>query len=427
MSKYIVSKGQSALRFLKIIQNSRESLSWKMVFITVFLLVMGRSFAGVEGTMPDLYSELVPEGTRDKVATNVVENIDPFSGGLTLSHEDLVVPGNGGLDIKIQRIYNSNNVYQSRNLNGAAGPNLVDLLERTPTGLGWTLHFGKVTRDISQIGCSPIINEELDNLNNPIFEAPDGSQQILHYNDSGQSGINAPWVTKNHWVAYCTSGGGFEVISPEGLRYIMGFQTDATQVYGGAVSMDHVWYTTRVIDPNGNYYNISYNSNSTGNNPVFDEINASDGRRIDFTYRDVSNDTRVRLDTIKLFGGPTWRYYYSTLSNYPGHYILDRVVRPDGLDWEYTYFNKTEGSAGDNLLDKITYPYGATTRYTYGYECMGYTDCTTFTDRAYSMVVTSKTNGGRDVSAGVWSYNYSPSNSLDKFYDCYISWWLICL
>lgn len=35
------------------------------------------------------------------------ESINPFSGNLILSYTDIVLPGNGGLDLKIQRIYNS--------------------------------------------------------------------------------------------------------------------------------------------------------------------------------------------------------------------------------------------------------------------------------------------------------------------------------
>lgn len=38
---------------------------------------------------------------------SVYEYVDPFSGFLTIVHTDLVLPGNGGLDVRIMRTYNS--------------------------------------------------------------------------------------------------------------------------------------------------------------------------------------------------------------------------------------------------------------------------------------------------------------------------------
>jgi hypothetical protein len=36
-----------------------------------------------------------------------MEHIDPMTGNLPLTFTDLVLPGNAGFDLKIQRIYNS--------------------------------------------------------------------------------------------------------------------------------------------------------------------------------------------------------------------------------------------------------------------------------------------------------------------------------
>ncbi len=385
---------------------TKQNNCWK-VAIAGFLLAAFQTQASVQTTMPDIYSELAPAGTREEVSASLNEFIDPFSGGLTISHEDLVVPGNGGLDIKIQRTYSSNNVYKSR-ITDNSGPELHNLVNRSPTGLGWTMHFGKVTRDNS-LGCSPSSNESQNSLDNPIFEAPDGSQQILHYNNSSQNGINATWVTKKHWVAYCSSG-NFRVISPEGIKYYMGLRLEEGQPYGS--SDNYVWYTTKVTDPNGNYYDIEYDSGPTDENLIIDYIDASDGRRINFGYYDIT-DADVRLRSISLVGGPTWRYYYDSLNAGQGHYLLDYVTRPDGSRWQYDYHSYSgTGTAGDNVLEEITYPYGGTTRYTYDYECLGYVSCSSaYTDRAYSLVVDRKTTGGRDVDAGTWNYDYAPNNN----------------
>jgi hypothetical protein len=70
--------------------------------------------ADVKSVLPDYYAEPGLNPFRDPVQANANEVIDPFSGGLHLSHVDTFIPGNGGLDIKIQRVYNPNNVYHSR-------------------------------------------------------------------------------------------------------------------------------------------------------------------------------------------------------------------------------------------------------------------------------------------------------------------------
>ncbi len=383
---------------------TKQNSYWKVATL-VLLLAAFQTQASVQTTMPDIYSELAPAGTREEVSASLNEFIDPFSGGLTISHEDLVVPGNGGLDIKIQRTYSSNNVYKSR-ITDNSGPELHNLVNRSPTGLGWTMHFGKVTRD-NAYGCSPTSTEGIDNLNNPIFEAPDGSQQIFHYNNSSQNGINATWVSKNHWVAYCSSD-NFRVISPEGIKYYMGLRLEEGQPYGSSDNM--VWYTTKVTDPNGNYYDIEYDSGPTDENLIIDYIDASDGRRINFGYVGISSGV-PRLSQISLVQGPTWNYHYTSLGTGQGHYLLDYVTRPDGSRWEYDYHSFSGGTAGDNVLEEITYPYGGTTRYAYDYKCLGYVSCINHSDRAYSLVVDTKTTGGRDVDAGTWNYDYAPNNN----------------
>lgn len=85
--------------------------------------------------MPDFFSE-ASSPNPNRAATSLAPNelIDTFSGGLSINHTDLVIPGNGGLDIRIQRSYSSNNVY----LTPDSQPNRYNRLVRTnPYGLGW--------------------------------------------------------------------------------------------------------------------------------------------------------------------------------------------------------------------------------------------------------------------------------------------------
>src|ERR1043166_145772 len=64
------------------------------------------------------------------------EHIDPLSGNLILTFTDLSLPGPAGLDLRIQRTYNSH-FWSSY---GGVNQNIED----TWAGIGWTLHMGRV-------------------------------------------------------------------------------------------------------------------------------------------------------------------------------------------------------------------------------------------------------------------------------------------
>lgn len=64
-------------------------------------------------------------------------------------------------------------------------------------------------------------------------------------------------------------------------------------------------------------------------------------------------------------------------------------------------------------MRRVTYPYGAAVSYDYDYVCFMGLTCDSTNDTFFSLVVKSKTNGGRDVASGTWSYSYSPSSSVD--------------
>ncbi|MGH8591086.1 MAG: DUF6531 domain-containing protein, partial [Gammaproteobacteria bacterium] len=77
----------------------------------------------------DFYSEPGLNPFKETIHQENNEHIDPFSGTLQHKHVDLFLPGNGGMDIKITRVYTS---LQER------------LGVRTVTGAGWTMHFGRL-------------------------------------------------------------------------------------------------------------------------------------------------------------------------------------------------------------------------------------------------------------------------------------------
>ena len=86
------------------------------------------------------------------------ENIDLFTGNLTLRNLDINLPGPNGFDLKIWRVYNSK-ILKDRLQGSAWG------LQQEPyswVGYGWSMHMGMVHNCTS---------------NTPVIEFPDGRRE----------------------------------------------------------------------------------------------------------------------------------------------------------------------------------------------------------------------------------------------------------
>lgn len=384
-----------------------------LLFAGFFFLYIPVAQSNVKSVLPDFYSEPGLNPFRDQVNFN--ESIDPFSGNLQLTHVDLVVPGAGGLDISMVRSYNANNIYLSRKSPTNLAPNLTQPLPRTATGLGWTLHFGRVLKSGSQFGIcdTNATNPQDDTLDNAILELPDGRQEILFVNSTG---FSTTFITKSQWVASCSGASqGLVVISPEGVKYTMDYRRTGGTTY--STDIDAAWYTTRIEDRNGNWIAIAYDTTASApaKEAILKQITSSDGRVVDFTYTDRTDYQKIRLTSIAA-NGQTWNYGYTliTASGFTGgYYQLTSVTRPDSLTWSYSYYNRTVGSAGNQVLQRVTHPYGGTVTYDYAYVCFMPVSCTSAYDTFNSLVVQSKVNGGRDITAGTWTYAYAPSTTED--------------
>lgn len=330
--------------------------------------------------IPDYYAEAGLHPQRDYLDQHPDEHVDPFTGALQFQHVDLVIPGNGGLDIKIQRAY----VNAQTNL----GP-------RTPTGLGWTMHFGRVIKTKDSFVCSRTFIESV--LDNPVLELPDGSRQILYDAKTVNSG-GPLFLTTARWKADCSGDGSHLIVtSPEGIEYTMNHYGRL----GSGTSSEHSWYATRIEDRNGNTINISYRNTSFGYT-LLNSLNTSDGRSVSFGYTNESSNA-VRLSQISA-NGYTWNYYYQSVSGVAGDYDqLAQVYRPDGSSWIYDY-NSYGGFAGSASLRQITYPMGGVISYSYGYVAFDPTNPSYRTT-----VVTQKSVN----SGGSWSFSYYPSGSYD--------------
>ena len=146
------------------------------VFV-VFSFCSIYSIVTLSQQMPDFYSEAASVSDRGGHSEAPNEVLDPFTGTVNLVHNDVVIPGDGGMDIRIQRVYSSQNVYSKGN-----GQNELTILQaRTQMGLGWTMHFGRIRMAIGSTPCSEV--GQKTTTNKPVVELSDGSQQQLYCND----------------------------------------------------------------------------------------------------------------------------------------------------------------------------------------------------------------------------------------------------
>ncbi|NER59961.1 hypothetical protein G3435_08225 [Pseudomonas sp. MAFF212428] len=107
------------------------------------------SIVTVAAEIPSL-DELMP--SKERVQRQItVDRVDPHSGNLTIKHTDLSLPGAGGLDISIHRVYDLHRL--SAGLQGS----YKQSYEWTALGPGWTLSaapkiYQQNTYAISDVG-----------------------------------------------------------------------------------------------------------------------------------------------------------------------------------------------------------------------------------------------------------------------------------
>jgi hypothetical protein len=211
--------------FTKFSSVIKIKLTWELSLYFLLLIISNIALAN----MPDYYSEPGINNFRDYNAQNNYEMVDPFTGKLQLSHTDILIPGNGGLDLKVTRSYTSGNRSGS-----------------------WVMHFGYVYRNSAT---TPICAKglQVSNKTNPVLVLPDGSTQILSDSDSAEY----LFISNQHWKSTCaTNGNGLIVTSPEGTVYEM--------TYSASNSSQSIYYVQKITDKNANTILVNY-TNPNGN------------------------------------------------------------------------------------------------------------------------------------------------------------------
>lgn len=334
------------------------------------------------------------------------EHIDPLTGNVMLTFTDLVLPGNAGFDLKIQRTYNSK-------IRKGYDSNVVQV-DDSWAGLGWTMHFGRV---LNPFGDSAVI------------EMPDGSRHETYLPRTGVSPYftGSDRITKSYW-RYRKNGANYA--NPATLELPNGLKYTFKHVKNGLL------YATKIEDPYGNLIEISYMQPSIGN-PIqsgdtecsasaaassFDSIcrviqhigGGQNPRVVKFTasaFHPPSGPPHpVGLSAVASMiydpsDGPpsTWTYTHETAAGIwsGGYSLLKKVVPPTGgLGWTFGYDETT--STGE--LNSVRTPNGGYINYTYEPKTYYVGPLEHFTSRA----VVSRTAVLRDgvTMDGTWTYKY---------------------
>ena len=330
------------------------------LFVLLIVLLPSLLFASDE-----LYDAPGFDPNRETLSSIPNEHIDPFTGGLILSFEDLRLPGNGGLDLVVQRTFNSKNTCQE--WLSLSRPVVLHLPgENTWLGYGWTLHFGRLFKST--------------NLQGPHFvEMPDGSRHAAYLKTN-----SSVHITKDYWLLDINA-------NPPVLTL-----TNGTKIYFGQSGPPYpndtkhlIYYASKIVDVNNNQITISYkNSGSSEIDYVIDSV----GRRIEFTTQVINGAARL----VSISGPDVGVSYTHKALVQTGSTLLVKASPPVGDPWRYRYDETTLE------LESLDTPYGGTISYSYDIS-----EVSTGTISKFYRTVVEKTTEGRDVPGGTWTFSYS--------------------
>ncbi len=316
----------------------------------------------------ELYDNAFLDRHRIYAVGDMGDAVDPFSGSLKLVQTDLTIPGEGGLDLQVTRLYSSRQNYHDQLISGKIG-------------LDWRLHYGRV---VWAAGGSCTNSTIL------YFESQDGELSEFAYNSS-----EGAFLSKSRWKITC-SGSGYVVYSPDGRQYLADFSNDNKH-----------YYVTKIADTNGNWIKIEGQIDGVDFRDFsIKKVSSSDGRRLDFDYSNVGTGNQRLRRIVDVIGNRTWNFYYTSLPGVTSKAYLSKVTRPDGLSWEYDYFG-SHVQYGKYTLKSMSNPYGAEVRFAYGGKAFrnGIPKNNT--------VVTERVLSGRDLSTSTRTYDYAFSSSAD--------------
>ena len=299
------------------------------------------------------------------------ENIDLFTGNVTLRYRDVYLPGPNGLDVEVWRVYNSK-ILKDRQ----SGNPVVQAYHQSWVGLGWTMHMGMVHNYSSST---------------PIIEFPDGRLETAYPNNYGLG--TSICLTRDFMKYDKTTVPPFtypKLYFKDGTIWTFGATATITRADG---TSDPVRLVTKIESPYGHHIDIVYDSGL----PTIQTITDSTGRVITF----VTSGTPKKLTQIRVTdaNGNDRIFSYSVGTYANNYHRLDNFTPPM---LPATTFEYLDGSLSRYELSRMTTSYGGVLEYSYADQTFYFN-----TIPLISRVVSQKRivfNPGE--TAAVWNFTY---------------------
>lgn len=399
------------------------------------------------------------------------DSVNFYTGALSFSTTDVAIPGNFALPVSVTRQTTVGHGKGSDNhdrLFADWGMDLPNISGVFAASLGWVTG-GTVNQRCSLPGPPPPISfETVDFQPHEYWSGTQlelgggGGGELLEAGRAGGEILSSPtgrtrpgnggpyyWLTSDWTYVSCLpsvandSGEGFLAVTSNGTKYWFNWMASSQASTlkkarrGGATGEEivarrrYALYATRVEDRFGNWVTYTYNNAATDRIHIT-SIDASDGRRISFTYNATGQVATATAGT------QVWQYEYGTATSYSGSPIdaqtLTGVVLPDASRWTIAfnplssailrYYNSEPGIQTHNCYDPgdvddaprtgtITHPSGAVGTFTVAATRFG---------RSNVMALCSNVTVSQSYSGGGWNYSTPPNDPNDDTAYYPIAW-----
>lgn len=332
--------------------------------------------------VPDVNKAYAPDELQ-AVLTDM-SDVDGFTGGVVLRYADVKMPGNGGLDIVVNRTYTSNSIIgttqtsftrsYAHEINGAglgwsimAAPRITVVNRRTDVGT-W------IPSALQRFCTGESGHSEMNALA-MVVHLPDGQQMPLYGVQSGVARSKEFWqATCSNWIVTLKDPAGYTYTLENSVRDAAG--NPEAPLQGRYTIGDNptqfsfytVYVATRKTDRNGNWLAYSYDPE---NRISPNRIDSSDGRWVVLNHGDAAEvGGKPQITSITASTGATWRYEYASAAPPRRFVAMRRVTLPTGDTLNYEYYEGpfTFGVgdfAGNARLKSRTELAGAKISYTY--------------------------------------------------------------
>ncbi|MEW6366305.1 MAG: DUF6531 domain-containing protein, partial [Acidobacteriota bacterium] len=326
------------------------------------------------------------------------ENVDLFTGNLTLQFTDLSLPGPNGLGLAIQRVYNSKIAYDILKAGGVQEWH-VRGEPRSWVGLGWSLHMGRLL-DWEQEGMHDVFDV--------VIEFPDGRRETAFQTENA-NGVRT-FMTKS-FLKLVHGSEGWVLYFQDGTKWYFGAERPVEYAQGG-------WRNARVVTSIVNTYGNAISVDYYDGNAAMQRITDALGRKVEFTVNDpAAVYPKLTAMTLLYQGNVVRNYQYvvktdSTLGDVGGVYYLDSFDPPELAAETYEYILGGVADARRYGLKAVNTPFAGRVEYEYDSHdfvglCEEVEGPEVSRSRCDSLVLKSKTvHFGFGGGTKTWSYQY---------------------